>query len=77
VPVKVAVRRESDEKIIQTKVYRASATIPPGAAQTTFTVVTDPIVVPFLGENAFDDYQVFVAFDGTGGALPPSKRRRR
>jgi hypothetical protein len=77
VPVKVSVRREADEKILDTKIYRASVTIPSGSAQAPFSIVTDPIAVPYLGENAYDDYMVFVALDGTGARLPPSKRRRR
>lgn len=77
VPVKVTVRRESDEKIIETKVYRVAASIPSGAAQSSFSVVTDPLRMPYLGEDAFDDYMVFVGFEGSGQSLPASKRRRR
>jgi hypothetical protein len=77
VPVRVSVRREADEKVLETKVYRASATIPSGSAQATFSIVTDPIAVPFLGQNAYEDYMIFVGFDGTGARLPPPKRRRR
>jgi hypothetical protein len=51
--------------------------VPSGSAQAPFSIVTDPIVVPFLGENAYDDYMIFVALDGTTPRLPPSKRRRR
>ena len=77
VPVKISVRRESDEKILETKIYRVATSIPSGSAQGTFSVVSDQIRLPYLGENAYDDYQVFVGFEGSGGALPPSKRRRR
>ena len=77
VPVKVSVRREADEKIIETKIYRVAASIPAGSAQTAFSIVTDPIRVPYLGEDAFDDYQIFVAFDGAATRLPPPKKRRR
>ena len=41
-----------------------------------FSVVSDTFRVPFISEDAFDDYQIFVSFDGSGGALPRSKRRR-
>ncbi len=77
VPVKISVRRESDEKIIETKVYRVAATIPAGSAQTAFSIVADPIRVPFIGETAYDDYQIFVGFEGGSSKLPPSKKRRR
>ncbi len=76
VPVKVQIRRESDEKIIETKIYRVAANVPAGAAQGAFSVVSDTFRVPFISEDAFDDYQIFVSFDGSGGALPRSTRRR-
>ena len=76
VPVMVSIRRESDEKILESKVYRVAASIPPGSAQSAFSIVADTVRVPYLGEDAFDDYQIFVGFDGQGGRLPPSKRKR-
>ncbi len=70
VPLRVAVRTEADQKIIQSKSYRVQVSIPQGQSQTPFTLVADPIIVPFLGEDAFDDYQIFVGFEGAGAAAP-------
>ncbi len=71
VPIKVAVRTEADQKIIQSKSYRVQASIPQGQSQSAFALVADPIIVPFLGEDAFDDYQIFVGFEGAGAASAP------
>ena len=77
VPLRVAVRTEADQKIIQSKSYRVQASIPQGQSQTTFTLVADPIIVPFLGEDAFDDYQIFVGFEGAGAAAPVATKTNK
>lgn len=61
VPVRVGVRRESDKKIIVSKVVNVTATIPSGRANGTFEVVADPLVVPWLREEADEDYMVVVS----------------
>jgi hypothetical protein len=63
VPVRVGIRRESDQKVLTSKSYRVSATIPPGGAQATFTVVSDPLTVPYTREQANEDYMVVVGFE--------------
>lgn len=79
VPVRVAVRSEKDQKIIASKLYRASATIPSSDTQTDFTVVSEPLLVPYTRPRADEDYTVLVGFDQSGGRgdAPVKKRRRQ
>ncbi len=79
VPVKVTIRRESDQTIAVSKVYRIATSIPAGETQSTFSTVTEPLVVPFLSESADDDYSIYVGFDGGSASETPKKRvpRRR
>jgi hypothetical protein len=60
VPVRVAIKRDSDQKIIASKVYNVPATIPAGQLNTSFALVADPLVVPYLREEANLDYTVMI-----------------
>jgi hypothetical protein len=79
VPVRVVIRRESDLQPAVSQLYRVAATIAAGQAETDFTVVSDPLGVPFLHADADRDYTVIVGFDqGAGPEKPkaPAKRRK-
>ncbi len=60
-PLRVGIRREADKKILVSKVVNISVTIPAGAANTTFAVVSDPLVVPWLREEADEDYMIVIS----------------
>ncbi|MDO9441261.1 MAG: hypothetical protein Q7T73_10260 [Beijerinckiaceae bacterium] len=66
VPVRVGIRRESDQKILTSKSYRVAATIPSGAAHASFTLVSDALTVPYTREQANEDYMVVVGFEQGG-----------
>ena len=66
VPVRVGIRRESDQKVLTSKLYQIPATIPQGQLQTTFAFVADPLYVPYTREQANEDYMVVVGFDQGG-----------
>jgi hypothetical protein len=76
-PVRVAIRKESDQSIASSRVYRVAATVPPGGAQAPFRLVTEPLSVPFVSEMAADDYSVLVQFGGAGSEQRERRRRRR
>lgn len=79
-PVRIAVRREKDEKPIATKLYKIPVTIPSGEGGAGFSLVADPISVPFTTAHADDDYTIVVGFDAKGGdeaEKPAAKHRRR
>ena len=78
VPVRIAVEREADHKPATSKLYTVAAQVPAGQTQSSFTVVSEPLVVPFIRENSDDDYSIVVGIDEKGEPVPkPQKRRRR
>ena len=78
VPLRIVVRRESDQKPAASLTYRIAANIPAGDTQATFTQVSEALLVPYTRPEADSDYTVLVGFD-TGGraAERPARRRRR
>lgn len=78
-PVRIAVRREKDEKPVATKLYNIPVTIPSGEGGAPFSLIADPISVPFTTAHADDDYTIVVGFDAKGGneSEKPAVRRRR
>ena len=77
VPVKVTIRRESDQAVVSTKIYRVATAIPPGETQSTFSVVSDQILVPFVSNEADEDYSIYVGFDASSEAPKANPRRNR
>lgn len=77
--LRIAVRRQKDEAIINSKTYRVSATIASGATRGEFRVIADPLLVPYLGPQAADDYEILVGFEGgvaDKSAAAPKRRKR-
>jgi hypothetical protein len=66
VPVRMAVVRKSDNEPIVTKVYHASVMLDSKQTQADFTIVSEPLLVPFTKEHAEDDYTIRVGIDGAG-----------
>ena len=77
VPVRVSVRRDSNNQTVQTKTYRVAATIAPGEAQAAFTLVSDPLTVPLLRTDVSQDYSIFVGFDGSPDRPVQAAPKRR
>ncbi len=78
--LRLAVRRQKDNVILDSKSYRVGAVVPAGATRAEFQLVSDPLSVPFLNQHAADDYQVIVGFEQGGadtGEKPEKKRERR
>lgn len=73
--VRIAVRKQKDDSIVASKIYRASATIPAGATRAEFHIVADPISVPVIGAHAQEDYDILVGF-AQGGAESADKPAR-
>jgi hypothetical protein len=78
VPVRIAVRHDSDGKAAATKLYQVPASIAAGSDATAFQVVSDPIAVPFISNSAGDDYTILVGFDAAPkpSAATAGKERR-
>lgn len=76
-PVRVAIRKESDQTIVASRNYRVSASVSSGTAQAPFQLITEPLAVPMVSEMAGDDYTVLVQFGGAGAEQRERRRRRR
>jgi hypothetical protein len=74
VPLRVAIVSTKGNEPIVTRLYRVAATIPSGQAQTDFTLVTEPLLVPFTQEHTEDDYTIKVGID-EGPEKPAAKRK--
>jgi len=71
VPVRVAVVRQSDNQPVVSKLYRASASIPSGQTYADYTIVSEPLFVPFIQDHTEDDYSIKVGIDEGAGAEKP------
>lgn len=70
-PVRIVIKR--GDKVVASRLQRASATIASGDTQAAFVVVEDNMVVPRTG----DELSIWVGLDPTGrGGEAPRKRKR-
>ena len=76
VPVFIGVRRDEGQVMLTSKVYQIAASIPAGTSQTSFSVVSEPMTVPFTRENAAAVYTIYVGFDGQRENRPQQAARR-
>jgi hypothetical protein len=70
VPIRVVVVRVTDQSPVISKLYHTQATIASGQTQGDFTLVTEPLSVPYT--NAVHDYTIKVGFDS---AVENSKKK--
>ena len=77
VPLRIVIRRESDQKPAASQFYRVAATVPAGDTQVNFTQISGQFLVPYTGPAADEDYAVLVGFDASGGKAAPEGRRQR
>lgn len=68
VPVRMAVLREHDNQPIVSKLYRAAVTVAVGETRADFTIVSEPLYVPFIQDHAEDDYTIKIGIDEGAGA---------
>jgi hypothetical protein len=73
--LRVAIRRQKDDTLVASKIYRVSASIPKGGTRAEFQVIADPIAVPVMSPRAQDDYEILVGF--TQGADKPAGEKKR
>lgn len=79
VPIRVVVYSEAQQKTVESKLFRVSASIGAGQSATPFSFVSDSLVVPIAGGSTAADYSIKVGFDSGkgGGEVVKSKRGRR
>ena len=73
-PLRVTIRRQSDEAVLASKTYRVGGAVG-ASAPTVSTLVADPLAVPYTTEHAADDYEVVLGF-GEGPAAPRRRGQR-
>ena len=77
VPIRIAVERASDNSVVTSQIYRQPVSINPGAdGVSPFTLVSQPLAVPYTRRQADEDYTIDVGFD-PGGVHAPTKSRPR
>ncbi|MGI8568334.1 MAG: hypothetical protein ACR2KT_04340 [Methylocella sp.] len=72
VPVRMAVLRGRDNQPIVSKLYRPTVTVAAGETQADFTIVSEPLRVPFIQDHAEDDYTIKVGIDEGAGTDKPA-----
>jgi hypothetical protein len=63
VPVRMAILRERDNLPLVSKLYRAAVTVAAGETRADFTIVSEPLRVPFIQDRAENDYTIKVGID--------------
>jgi hypothetical protein len=63
VPVRMAILRERDNLPLVSKLYRAAVTVAAGETRADFTIVSEPLRVPFIQDHAENDYTIKVGID--------------
>jgi len=63
VPVRMAILREQNNEPITSKLYHAAVTVAAGETRSDFTIVSEPLRVPFIQDHAEDDYTIKVGID--------------
>ena len=77
VPVRMAVLREHDNQPIVSKLYRAAVTVAAGETRADFTIVSEPLRVPFIQDHAEDDYTIKVGIDEGASADKPAAKHAK
>ena len=80
VPIRIAIRRDADQKPAMSKLYQVPTTIAFGQTQGDFSLVSEPLAVPFIQIHADEDYTILVGFDdhpAAPGAKPSARRKRK
>ncbi len=79
VPVRFAIRRESDQKAAATDFEKVGVSIAGDHTQAAFTAISQPMLIPNHGETEDQDFTVLVGFDQGHPAKPahrPIRHRR-
>jgi hypothetical protein len=72
VPIRVAIIREADNAPVVSKLYNASVIVPPGQTEAAFTIVTEPMLAPFIQQHTAEDYTIKVGIDAGGAQTAPA-----
>jgi len=77
VPVRMAILGEHNNEPIVSKLYHAAVTVAANETQADFTIVSEPLRVPFIQDHAEDDYTIKAGIDeGTGAEKAAAKKAK-
>jgi hypothetical protein len=74
VPVRMAILRKSDNEPEVSKLYHAKVNIGQSETEADFTIVSEPIHVPFIQDHSEEDYSIRVGIDE--GPMKDEKPRK-
>ncbi|MEJ0094364.1 MAG: hypothetical protein WDN46_13265 [Methylocella sp.] len=74
VPLRIAIVNKTSHEPVVTKLYHAAATIAAGQAQAAFSVVSEPLLVPFFQDRSDYDYDIKVGIDEAAEAEKADKK---
>ncbi|MGH6801535.1 MAG: hypothetical protein ACRECZ_09010 [Methylocella sp.] len=77
VPVRMAVLREQNNEPLTSKLYHAMVTVPASATEADFTIVSEPLRVPFIQDHAEDDYTIKIGIDEGAAADKPAGKHAK
>ena len=74
-PLRVSVKRQLNEAVVTSKTYRVGGSVgAAGPAQ--FSMVADPLLVPFIGDDVAQEYEVVLALGDSGPSTGKRARAR-
>jgi hypothetical protein len=77
VPVRMAVLGKRDNQPILSKLYHAAVTLAPGQTQADFTIISEPLRVPFIQDHTDEDYTIRVGIDEGPAAEKPEGKNTK
>ncbi len=77
VPIRIAIVRETDQAPVVSKLYTASVNVIPGQTEAPYTLVTEPMLAPFIQSHTADDYTIKVGIDAEGQKPAAAHERKK
>jgi hypothetical protein len=77
VPIRIAIVRETDNTPVVSKLYTASVNVIPGQTEAPYTLVTEPLLAPFVQRHTAEDYEIKVGIDAGSSPAAPAARDRK
>ena len=78
VPVRIAVLRKRDHEPEVSKLYHSTVTLGQSETEAEFTIVSEPLCVPFIQDHTDEDYSIRVGIDeGPAKNEKPGKGAKR
>jgi hypothetical protein len=77
VPIRIAIVRETDNAPVVSKLYTANVNVIPGQTEAPYTLVTEPLLAPFIQSHTAEDYSIKVGIDAEGQKPAVAHERKK